>query len=139
MTPDQLATRLQETGTATLYPAPGQTARDCRNILIDAAKKIDVRIGMKRMLDPERIVATALTPEESERQMERDFLFRAVNDMRSALMHSSKPKTKLTPDEAQDLAYIAEDLEDYAREIGGGDEDSLLSFLKRHLLDDEST
>lgn len=94
---------------------------------------------MKRLLDPERIVATVLTPEESERQMERDFLFRAVNDMRSALMQSGKPKTKLSTDEAQDLAYIAEDLEDYAREIGGGDEDSLLSFLKGHLLGDEST
>lgn len=136
--PDRLTTQLQETGHTVLYVEKGKTARDCRNELIAAAKSVGVRISMKRKLDPERVVATVLTPEESERQMERDFLFRAVNDMRAILLHKGNVKTKLTPDEAQDLVYVAEDLEDYAREISGGDEEALLSFLKRHLLD-EST
>lgn len=131
---DKLATQLQETGTATLHAGPGRTPRECRNVLVEVAQLIDVRIKMKRYADPERVTATALTPEEASRQMERDFCFRIVNDMRGILGDN---KRKLTQEESEDLNYIADDLEDYAREIGGGDEESLLSFLKRHLLGDE--
>ena len=134
---DRLTTQLQRDGHSVLFVEKGVTARDCRNTLIEAAKKVGVRIGMKRKLDPERIEATVLSPEEAERQMERDFLFRAVNDIRAIILHKGSIKTKLTTDESQDLVYIAEDLEDYAREISSGDEEALLSFLKRHLLGDE--
>jgi hypothetical protein len=123
MSRDSLVTALQMSGSASLEVTEDRPVHDCREQLIGAAQEIDVRISMKRHTDGhERVVATVLTEEEAERQIERDAIFRSVNRIRTGIniLESGEVDTRPINDEVLDLIDIADELETYAREISSG-------------------
>lgn len=123
---DDLVKALRDHGVAQLEVTEDRSVRSCRTKLIEAARTADVRIAMKRVVerDPdfEKVVATVLSPEEAEKQQERDVIFRSVNRIRTGLDILTSGQIDTTPinDEVLDLKDIADELEEYARQISGG-------------------
>ncbi len=119
-----LVRALQDRGTARLEVTRDRPVRLCRKLLIEAAVEADVRIEMKREVesDPpfEQVVARVLSPAEAEVQIQRDAIFRAVNRIRTGVEVLQTVDTSDILDEVLDLTDIADELEQYARQISGG-------------------
>jgi hypothetical protein len=109
---------LRDKGTARIEVTPDRSVYQCRQVLIEAAKSADVRISMKRVFekDPtfELVVATVLSPEEAQRQVDRVMIFAAVNDLRAIADEVNQKAHR------DDLHDISDELEEYARKLSSG-------------------
>lgn len=111
-----LSTDLQYQGYAVrpVYGPPSKGVREARTELIAAAQASNVRIAMKRArgVDRDTVLAYVLTDEAEQASIERDELFRAVNDMREILRDLT-----LNDEDRDDLEDIAATFEAHARTL----------------------
>lgn len=111
----ELKDTLLKDGVASLTTSDTLSLREARGRLIEAAKRANVRVSLKRI--GSEVTATKLSEEDGIAQRERDAIFRAANKIKQGLevLKSGALETEGLREEIDDLEDIVRTLEEDAR------------------------
>jgi len=111
----ELKDALLKEGSASITITDDTPIRIARGRLIEAAKRANVRVQLRRQNDS--VTATVLSPEEGDAQRERDIIFRAVNHIKRGIetLDAGTIDTEGMQEEIDDLKDIVHTLEEDAR------------------------